>query len=78
MATGGLDKRLGFIDASGKVVHLIKKAHPHPINRVIFGNDTLLFSGDDEGMVKVWDLRSSECIFEGKDQSEAITGLIFD
>jgi WD repeat-containing protein 55 len=78
LASCGEDKRLAFTDASGKVVHLIKKAHPSPISRVHFANDTLLISGDDDGMVKVWDLRSSECIFDAHDQSEAITGLLFD
>lgn len=78
MASCGEDRRLGFIDASGQVAHLIRKAHPNPINRVHFANDTLLISGDDNGMVKVWDLRSSECIFDAQDQSEAITGLLYD
>ena len=35
-------------------------------------------SGDDEGVVKVWDLRSSDCIFQSHDQSEAISGILFD
>ena len=69
---------MAFIDSSGNVAHIIKKAHDHPISRVHFANDTLLISGDDDGMIKVWDLRSSECIFDAQEQSEAITGLIFD
>jgi WD40 repeat protein len=60
------------------VAHLIKKAHPAPINRVHFVNDYLLLSGDDDGLTKVWDLRTSECVFEAHEQSEAITGLLFD
>ena len=45
------------------MAHLIKKAHPAPINRVHFANDYLLLSGDDDGLTKVWDLRTSECVF---------------
>ena len=36
LATCGEDKRLGFIDQSGKIAHKIKKAHESPINRVKF------------------------------------------
>lgn len=63
LATCGEDKRLGFIDGTGKIAHKIKKAHENPINRVKFANDEILISGDDDGCVKVWDLRSSECVF---------------
>lgn len=34
LATCSEDKRLGFIDSSGKIAHRIKKAHENPINRV--------------------------------------------
>ena len=78
MATGGADKRLGFIDAEGKIAHIIKKSHEDSVSRVHFANDHVLVSGDDEGMVKVWDLRSSDCIFQCHEQSEAITGILFD
>lgn len=27
LATGGKDKRLGFVDSSGKIIHIQKKAH---------------------------------------------------
>lgn len=59
LATCGEDKRLGFLDASGKIAHKIKKAHESPINRIHFANGNTLISGDDDGIVKVWDLRSS-------------------
>jgi len=64
LATCSDDKRIGFIDAEGKVVHKIRKAHENPINRVKFANEQILMSGDDDGVIKVWDLRSSECVFE--------------
>lgn len=37
-----------------------------------------MVSGDDEGVIKVWDLRQSECVFEAHEQSEAITGFYYD
>ena len=63
LATCSDDKRIGFIDSEGKVAHKIRKAHENPINRVKFANEQILMSGDDEGVIKVWDLRSSECVF---------------
>ena len=29
-------------------------------------------------MIKAWDLRTTECVFEAQDQSDTITGMIFD
>ena len=55
-----------------------KKAHESPINRVNFASDHIVLSGDDEGVVKVWDIRTNECVFEAHDQSEAITQMYFD
>lgn len=69
---------MGFLDGSGKVAHIIKKAHPSPINRCKFYNDQVLISGDDDGLVKVWDLRTVAPVFHAEDQGEAITGIAFD
>ena len=54
---------MGFIDSSAKIASLIKKAHDSPINRVGFANEHIVMSGDDDGIIKVWDLRSTECVF---------------
>ena len=35
-------------------------------------------SGDDDGQIKLWDLRTTECIFQAKQQSDTISGLRFD
>lgn len=59
LATCSEDKRLGFIDAEGKVAHIIKRAHASPISRCEFVDDQMLMSGDDDGVVKLWDLRTS-------------------
>jgi WD40 repeat protein len=69
LASCGEDKRLGFLDGNGKVAHIIKKAHPAPINRCKFINDHILVSGDDEGLTKVWDLRTVVPVFQAENQS---------
>lgn len=35
------------------------------VNLVKFLNDDVLISGDDNGLIKVWDLKSSKCVYEG-------------
>jgi WD40 repeat protein len=63
LATGGKDKRLGFVDTNGSIVHIQKKAHDDSISKVFFMNNQNLVSGDDSGVVKIWDLRFSTCVF---------------
>lgn len=65
------------MDGTGKIAHIIKKAHPSPIYRCKFINDHILISGDDDGLMKVWDLRTAVPVFEGSDQTEQITGIAF-
>lgn len=64
LASCSEDKRLGFLDGNGKIAHIIKKAHPSPINRCKFINDQVLISGDDDGLIKVWDLRTVVPVFQ--------------
>ena len=38
----------------------------------------MLSTGDDDGNIKIWDLRAPEIpIFDVKEQTEAITGIVF-
>lgn len=78
LASCSEDKRLSFLDGNGKVAHIIKKAHPVPINRCKFLRDEIIVSGDDDGMIKVWDLRTVSPVFTAEEQSDAITGFAFD
>lgn len=63
LATGGKDKRLGFVDGSGTVVHIQKKAHEDSISKVQFINNSNVVSGDDSGIVKIWDVRTNKSVF---------------
>ena len=56
---------------------MIRKAHPAPVYRCKFLNSSTLISGDDDGLLRIWDLRTGTAIYEAHWQSEAITGITF-
>jgi hypothetical protein len=39
LATGAKDKRLGFVNSNGEILHIQKKAHDESISKVFFIND---------------------------------------
>lgn len=41
-------------------------------------NNDILATGDDEGFVKVWDLRIQKCVHMVQEQEEAISGIAFE
>lgn len=58
---------MGFIDQEHNIFK-IKKAHDFGISKVHFLNNDILASGDDEGFVKVWDLRIQKCVHSVQEQ----------
>ncbi|KAI8074757.1 carbonic anhydrase [Gongronella butleri] len=52
------DKAIRSVDtASGRILLNIPKAHKYPINRIHALNQHLIATGDDEGVIKLWDMR---------------------
>ena len=45
----------------------------NPINVLKFLPNGILVSGDDEGEIKIWDLRTNVCVLNYYEQSETIT-----
>jgi len=57
--TSSKDGSIGVI-SNGKLEGRLMKAHPAPINSLIhIENSVILGSGDDDGLIKIWDLRQS-------------------
>lgn len=55
------DKSILAIDSSGQQLFRYKKAHKDAINKIVSLNESHVFAtGDDSGVVKVWDARMSE------------------
>ncbi len=54
-----------------------RAAHPAPINAIRLVSDTGVASGDDDGLVRVWDVRQRSCALEFTEHSEMITDLLY-
>jgi len=75
--TGGADNALKAIDTNTlQVVYNDPNAHETSINRLLT-NENLVFTGDDEGTIKVWDTRKRTAVFTFEDNTDFITDLWF-
>ena len=54
------DRSLHALDTTGKEVLHFPTAHDEPINKILNINENILATGDDEGVVKLWDIRQGE------------------
>jgi WD40 repeat protein len=51
------DRSLQAVDATGKQILHFPAAHDHPINKMTVVDHNKLATGDDKGVVKLWDMR---------------------
>jgi len=59
--TASLDQSIIEYDAdTGKKVYLNSEAHDSPINKILCLNENVMASGDDDGIVKLWDVRQKK------------------
>lgn len=57
----------------------ILDSHSQPIYTCEYLSKDALVTGDDDGMIKIWDLRSKSCIYEVHEQKDGtITGMTYD
>ena len=76
MIVGSEDKTLyGFNTNFDKIIE-IKSAHDEPIYALEFIDDNLIASGDDNGIIKIWDLRTSGVVYQVDDQKGSTTSDI--
>jgi WD40 repeat protein len=69
------DRALKVTDVeTSKLIYEIDKAHKTAINCVGCA-DQFVFTGDDDGVVKVWDMRKKGPVFEWKENTEYISGF---
>jgi WD40 repeat protein len=74
--TCGTDAALHAIDvASGVVSWSMPKAHPASINALIPLRERGIVTGDDDGMVRVWDVRQQAAVMEFHEQEDFISDM---
>ena len=79
LLVGSEDQALyGFDQSFEQTIH-ISKAHEDPVYTMEFVNDNIVASGDDDGVIKVWDLRDSSVVYEVDEQKGGtVTDIKFD
>ena len=57
----------------------ILDAHKEPMYTCEFLSSDVLITGDDDGQIKIWDLRSKSCVYDVHEQKEGtITDITYN
>ncbi|GAM26735.1 hypothetical protein SAMD00019534_099100, partial [Acytostelium subglobosum LB1] len=74
--TASSDRSLKVIDVhTGATMYTREEAHDDPINSLI-SKEFMVFTGDDEGRVKVWDMRQQSIVCEFQEHADYISDII--
>ncbi|CAH1777728.1 unnamed protein product, partial [Owenia fusiformis] len=77
--TASKDKSIQMVDLNtGTVVKNIQKAHDEPIYSMLISDENFISSGDDDGNIKVWDMRREGCVFDIKENDDYISDMAID
>ncbi|KAF5898403.1 rab proteins geranylgeranyltransferase component A 2-like, partial [Clarias magur] len=73
------DKAIHIMDVeAGKLSKRIPKAHSKPVNALLLIDENLFATGDDEGTVKVWDMRKGTSFMSLKHHEDFISDIAVD
>ncbi|XP_041061356.1 WD repeat-containing protein 55 [Carcharodon carcharias] len=73
------DKSIHILNVErGKLVTKIPKAHSAAINSLKLIDENLFATGDDDGLLKVWDLRKETSFMEMKNHDDYISDITID
>lgn len=77
--SGSKDKSFKITDLeTGQIKLKIPKAHESPVNQVRPVNEFICATGDEDGMVKLWDPRSGKSVLECDDFTDIVKDLYVD
>ncbi|XP_062591946.1 WD repeat-containing protein 55-like isoform X3 [Saccostrea cucullata] len=77
--TASKDKSIQIVDLNtGAVKHKIKAAHSSPIYSLLVTGENFLASGDDDGYLKLWDLRTKTAVMDLKENDDYISDMAID
>ncbi|KAI8076636.1 carbonic anhydrase [Gilbertella persicaria] len=73
------DKSLQALDvATGRLLYKIPKAHKHAINKLCKLDTHLTATGDDDGIVKIWDMRTCKITQEYKVHNDYVADMNYN
>ncbi|XP_060084294.1 WD repeat-containing protein 55-like [Ylistrum balloti] len=77
--TASKDKSIHIVDMNtGTLKRKLKKAHESPIYSILVTGENFLATGDDDGNLKIWDLRTNKAEMEVKHNEEFISDMDID
>jgi len=77
LIAGSSDKSLRVMDLdTGQFVFTLPKAHKSPLNVMKTWLDYSLLTGDDDGEIKMWDLRSKSVVATWNDNEDYISDMV--
>jgi WD40 repeat protein len=71
------DKSIQGLNGNGQQVFYFPDAHDEPINKVINVSENVLATGDDSGVVKLWDVRTVKEICNWHLHEDFVSGFCF-
>eukprot|EP00743_Colponemidia_sp_Colp-15_P003607 GILK01003890.1.p1 GENE.GILK01003890.1~~GILK01003890.1.p1 ORF type:complete len:372 (-),score=71.69 GILK01003890.1:117-1232(-) len=70
------DKSMAAVDRAGKIAWHNVGAHDSPINSMLCVDEHTIVSGDDDGVIKVWDMRQGgNCAIEFHEHADYISDM---
>eukprot|EP00741_Cyanophora_paradoxa_P004151 tig00000769_g4032.t1 len=77
--TASADRSIQYVDlAAGKSVGKMGKAHEAPITVLLQIDENMLTSGDDDGAIKLWDLRTQKCVLTYTENEDFIADMAYN
>eukprot|EP00288_Rhodomonas_lens_P015959 CAMPEP_0177708220 /NCGR_PEP_ID=MMETSP0484_2-20121128/10165_1 /TAXON_ID=354590 /ORGANISM="Rhodomonas lens, Strain RHODO" /LENGTH=375 /DNA_ID=CAMNT_0019219779 /DNA_START=11 /DNA_END=1138 /DNA_ORIENTATION=- len=75
--SGATDACIGAFDVTaGRPSGILAQAHEAAICSLLVIEETMLASGDDDGVVKLWDLRQQRCVHELNEHEDFISDMV--
>ncbi|CAM0136757.1 WD repeat-containing protein jip5 [Umbelopsis sp. WA50703] len=72
------DKSISAIDSSTGATKLkLTDAHEQPLNSLLVLNENMLATGDDQGVIKLWDNRSQKCVMTYTEHDDFIADMTY-